>query len=460
MLSLLAKIFLAYWLAAGVVIIIADLQPHKLIHTPELSDALDTALAMSGHSLLIAYRSNQCGSSPEWQQRKLDAMSLVSTDGRRLCGDLDTQQLSKLISNAVYTNKRVSEDFFRYQVVATPLVAADGGDYILLMRSGYSSAMQVYGFLPGVRMWETSVVVTFFLAILIVLPLRRLRAATRRVADGHLDTRISSDTLSRALARFGMNDDIEGLVRDFNGMGDRLQTLVNGHKLLLRDVSHELRSPLARLAVVLELARDVPANADPARMKTHLDRIERESLRLNSLIGHILSFSYIDSIRDLHHSSELSLVSLVEELLPDVQYEAEKRNCRIITSAPHDCIVNGDFDMLRHAVENIVRNAIRYSPAGGTVRIDLASQKTGDCAYAVLRIFDAGPGVPEDKLNLILNPFYRTGDTRRGNSSGFGVGLAIADRAAHLHAGQIVARNRIEGGLEVEMSLPLANAIS
>jgi two-component system sensor histidine kinase CpxA len=456
MLSLVTKIFLAYWLAAGVVIVVADLEPHKLVHTPELSDALDTSLIMNGRSLAAAYKAGNCSTAAQWHDGSTDAVALASPDGRELCGDLPTTGLTKLIAAAVSTKTRTTRDFSVYQVIADPITAADGTRYVLLVKSHYSSVLHVFGSLPGSKTIEISAVVTFFLAILIVLPLRRLRAAARQIADGNLGARVSAGFFARLLARLSLRDDIDGLNHDFNAMAERLQSLVNAQKLLLRDVSHELRSPLARLAVALELAKDGSGD----RVKLHLDRIERESLRINSLIGHILSFSYIESIRDLHHSVELSLSNLVEELLPDVQYEAEGRHCRIVTSTPRDFIVTGDSDMLRHALENIVRNAIRYSPAGGTVEIDIDAEEKNGRAGAVLRVSDNGPGVAEEKLNLILNPFYRAGDSRRGTSNGFGIGLAIADRAAHLHAGQIVARNRTGGGLVVEMSLPLSPSYS
>ncbi len=458
--SLIAKIFFAYWLAAGVAIIYSDLQPHKLIHTPELSDALDTSLTINGRSLVDAYRTGKCSNPAAWSAQASDTIRLVSVDGKTLCGNLDTSRLARLIAAANSGNKRITQDFTHYQVIAVPVVGNDATRYILLVKSRYTSALQIFGFLPGAKTLEISIVVTFFLAILIVLPLRRLRAATRQIADGDLDARVSAGFFARALARVGLRDDIDGLMRDFNGMAARLQSHVNGQQLLLRDVSHELRSPLARLAVALELARDMTGEGASCEIQAHLDRIELESVRLNSLIGHILSFSYIESIRDLHHSVDLSLTSLVNELLPDVQYEAEGRQCHIVTSTPRDCIVNGDSDMLRHALENIVRNAIRYSPAGGTVEINVAPEQSNGQASAVLRVSDTGPGVAEEKLNLILNPFYRASDVRRGSSNGFGIGLAIADRAAHLHAGKIVARNRKGGGLVVELSLPLAATAS
>jgi two-component system sensor histidine kinase CpxA len=449
--SLVAKIFLAYWLAAGVVIVIADLQPHKLVHTPELSDALDTSLTMNARGLIGAYKSGNCASVAGWHNQPSDGIALTSSDGRLLCGDLKTAGLQQLIAGAVAGKARTTRDFSRYQIIAVPITGPDGGLYVLLVKSHYSSVLHVFGSLPGSKTIEVSVVVTFFLAILIVLPLRRLRTAARQIADGNLSARVNAGFFSRCMTRISLRDDIDGLMRDFNAMAERLQSLVNAQKLLMRDVSHELRSPLARLAVALELAKDGRADSLPV----HLARIERESLRLNSLIGHILSFSYIESIRDLRRSVDLSLNALVQELLPDVQYEAEGRHCRIVTCTPRDFIVTGDSDMLRHAVENIVRNAIRYSPAGGTVEIDIDIDEKDGCPGAVLRVSDSGPGVAEDKLHLILNPFYRA-ESRRGSSSGFGIGLAIADRAAHLHAGQIVARNRKGGGLVVEMSLPLA----
>jgi len=454
--SLVAKIFLAYWLAAGVVIVIADLQPHKLVHTPELADALDTSLTMNGRGLIDAYKSGNCAAVSGWHSQPSDGISLTSSDGRLLCGDLKTPGLQQLIAGAVAGKKRTTRDFSLYQVIAVPITGPDGSQYVLLVKSHYSSVLHVFGSLPGSKTIEVSAVVTFFLAILIVLPLRRLRAAARQIADGNLNARVNAGFFSRILARINLRDDIDGLMRDFNAMAERLQSLVTAQKLLLRDVSHELRSPLARLAIALELAKDGPADKIPL----HLERIERESLRLNSLIGHILSFSYIESLRDLRHSVDLSLNTLVQDLLPDVQYEAEGRDLRIVTSTPRDLIVTGDSDMLRHAVENIVRNAIRYSPTGGTVEINIDQAEKDGRLGAVLRISDTGPGVAEEKLNLILNPFYRAEDSRRGSTSGFGIGLAIADRAAHLHAGQIIARNRKGGGLIVEMSLPLAPSLS
>lgn len=451
---MILKIFFAYWIAAGVVIVASDLEPHKLIHTPELSDALDTSLAIVGEKLIEAAGAGTCGAVKTWHLSPDDAIGLFSTEGQLVCGDIGVAD-SKLAAAAAGSHKRMTRDFARYQVIAMPIIARDGRRYAVEMKSDYTSTLQAFGFLPGIKTLQISIVVTFFLAVLVVMPVRRMRTAARRIACGDLSARVADGLYSRMLAKIGLRDDIDGLRIDLNAMAQRLQALVSTQKLLLRDISHELRSPLARLAVALESARDLVAG-EPIEdeMRLHLNRIERESDRLNASIGHILSLSYMETIRELRHKVDLSLSSVVEDLLPDVQYEAQNRDCRIVTSTPDDLIVNGDSDMLRHAVENIVRNAIRYSPPGGTVEIGIAKIERS----AVLRVADTGPGVAEEKLNSILNPFYRASESRRSSTNGFGIGLAIADRAAHLHAGRIAARNREGGGLIVELSLPLASS--
>lgn len=454
-LSLLLKIFFAYWVAAGVVIIFSDLQPHRLIHTPEMSDALDTSLDYIAQSLIAVHEDGSCPHLDRWNNQGFDAIDLLSADGRILCGNFAIDGLGQLIDQASKERRRLTRAFARYQIIATPVLGWDQRRYTLLLRSRYTSTIEVYGFLPGIRTLQISVMVTSLLAVLIVLPLRQLSEAARRMADGDLDARVSSGILTRVATSIGLRDGMDGLKSDFNTMAGRLQSLVNAQKLLLRDVSHELRSPLARLAVALELIRDEVRETAWVEIHSHLNRIESESVRLNALIGHVLSFSYIDTISELHHSEDLSLSDVIEELLPDVQYEAESRGCRIVHATPNDFTLKGDSYLLRHAVENIVRNAIRYSPPGGTVEIEVAAQEANGRECAVIRVSDEGPGVEEDKLSLILNPFYRINSCRRGSTSGFGVGLAMADRAAHLHSGHILARNRQGGGLVVEMSLPL-----
>lgn len=454
MYSLLLKIFVSYWVAASLVIVFDCFEPHRLVHTPELTDALTTSLQQNADYLISAYRSGSCLSTMKAFGALKDDIALALANGRVLCGNMPTVNDLELIKKAVSEQTIVSRSLVRYQIVAVPVRTQSNEQYVLLVKSPYESALHIFGLLPGIRTLQTSLAVTGFLGILIAMQFRRLRAAARQIADGDLRVRVKVGRFSRLIARLRIRDDIDELTRDFNAMAERLQSLVTGHKLLIRDISHELRSPLARLAVALELAKNSPED----KLHTHLSRIERESLRLNGLIAHLLSFSYIDNIQHPPPPVRVSLRVLVQELMPDVQFEAESRHCSIITITNTDSAVSGDSDMLRHALENIVRNAIRYSPADSTVEITIDREEKDGRIDAVLRVSDNGPGVAEEKLSLILNPFYRAVDSRRSSSSGFGIGLAIADRVARLHSGQITAKNRAGGGLVVEMSLPLAVA--
>jgi two-component system sensor histidine kinase CpxA len=251
------------------------------------------------------------------------------------------------------------------------------------------------------------------------------------------------------LAAAGTNE-IRSLMVDFNRMADRIAGLMEAQKLLLRDVSHELRSPLARLSVALELARDQA----PQSVEIHLQRIEDEATQLNRLIGELLSLSSLESLRNPIKAEPVSLVHLIETHLPNLQFEAGARNCTVSLSALVDSTVVVDPELMGRAIENIVRNAIRYSPAGGSVELEVLNAQDQTASSAVLHIMDRGPGVPENLREAIFRPFVRVDTSRNESTGGFGVGLAIAERAVHLHGGEIRALPRQGGGLIIEMRLP------
>jgi two-component system sensor histidine kinase CpxA len=451
MFRLVLKIFLAYWIAAGVVIFVVDFEPHRQIHHPELVDALDSSLAMNGKLLVAAYEGDRCSQVENVLSTKYDALAIAAPDGTFLCGDPGVFGQKALVVAAAKNRKRMTTNHALFQLIASPF-PVHGNYYILVLKTSYSSALQVYGLLPGYTTIAISCVVTVFLAFLVALPIRRLRKAAQEIATGKLDARVYWGKVSERLYGFNGRDDIAKLVQDFNHMAERLQALAESQRLLLRDVSHELRSPLARLAVGLGLAR---REASPT-MRVHLDRIETESKRLNDLIGQILSLSHLETIQQIEVSSEVSLSEVVVDLLPDVQYEAAQSGCVITTMIAPYCIVRGDPELLRAAIENIVRNAIRYVPGNGVIHVETASMDEEDKRLTVVRISDNGPGIPDDELKSVLEPFYRADRSRHWQKTGFGIGLAIAKRAASVHGGTIDIRNRQEGGLIVEMSFPLS----
>ncbi len=448
--NLILKVFLAYWFAAALVII-PNFGTHSAPHNRELADALSSSLETNGSTFIDAYESGHCGSVLSTLRSSKNRLYLATPDGRIVCGDPQLPGVPDLIAAAAASRTLAMEDKGSSRFAALAVKSSDGKWYVLISEHQVPHIYQVYERMPGGTSVGISGVVTLLLAILVIYPIRRLRAATQRIAAGDLETRLKPGKLSRLAARLKLRDDIDRLMDDFNAMAERLQSLVMAQRLLLRDVSHELRSPLARLSLALALGRQSGSHGLPI----YMDRIERESVRLNHLIEQILEFSYIEGVSEPRHTSGVSLERLVDELLPDVEFEAESRKCRIVKQFSHDAAVDGDPDMLRHALENIVRNAIRHSPEGGVIEIHVDIEERDGRMMALLRVVDAGPGVSEDKLELILNPFYRIEQSRHGATSGFGVGLAIADRAVQLHAGKIVASNRKGGGLIVEMFLPL-----
>ena len=270
-------------------------------------------------------------------------------------------------------------------------------------------------------------------------PISRLRLATRQFASGELATRIGTDIR-------GQNE-IAGLARDFDDMAGKIQGLVDSQQRLLRDISHELRSPLARLGVALELARQ---ENDPARRSRALARIERESERMNDMIGQLLSLTRLDSADVEVQSEQFDLAELLRRLVQDADFEAGARRCEIACSASGQVLFRGSRELLARAFENVIRNALHYTPEGGRVSVDLRAAESS----AVVRIADQGPGVPDAALEKLFDPFFRVADARDRQSGGTGIGLAIAERAVRLHGGTIRARNREHGGLLVEIVLP------
>jgi two-component system, OmpR family, sensor histidine kinase CpxA len=291
----------------------------------------------------------------------------------------------------------------------------------------------------------TSGLVCYLLAWYLTKPIVRLRAATRQLAAGDLTARSGSPVSTR-------RDEVAGLVRDFDAMAERLEMLVKAQSRLLNDISHELRSPLARLNVALGLARQ-RAGVESTDM---LDRIELEASRLNELIGRILTLARLEDGEQTVPQTPVPLGEVVANVAEDAEFEAQERRCHVHTVIPEgDWGVRGNDSLLHSAVENVVRNAIRYTAEGSSVEIELASEERAGGADAVLRVSDSGPGVPEDALEKLFEPFYRLDDARGRLTGGVGLGLAITERAVRFHGGKVRALNRAQGGLTVEIRLPL-----
>ncbi len=279
-----------------------------------------------------------------------------------------------------------------------------------------------------------AVLLCYGLARYLTAPLRRLRSAVDRLGRGDLTSR----------AEETRRDELGDLAASFNRMADHIQTLLAAERRLLFDISHELRSPLARLSVAVELARTDERGAPS------LDRIQKEADRLNSLIRQMLEVTRTEGDPSRLKTKHLRLDELVDGLVEDCSIEAVAHGCSLDFEAGGPVTLDGDSELLRRAIENVMRNAIRYAPAESKVEIRVENGG----GWARIRVRDYGPGVPEESLPRLFDPFYRVEQDRDRKSGGVGLGLSIARRAVELHKGKLRASNGLPG-LLVEIDLPV-----
>ncbi|MPT29878.1 MAG: HAMP domain-containing histidine kinase [Achromobacter sp.] len=270
----------------------------------------------------------------------------------------------------------------------------------------------------------------------VTAPLAQLRQATHALSAG----RLGAHTPAKLARR---KDELGLLARDFNAMADRLKALIDTREQLLHNIAHELRSPLARLRLAAELAR-----RKDERQDLQLDRIERECERLDSLVGNTLRLARLGALPV--PTDTLDLAEIVSAVVEDARYEAGGRQIRIAWD-PHPPVpLVGDRCSLASAIENVLRNALRFAPAHSAIRVRLLVSAREAC----LEIEDRGPGVAHEELESLFEPFYRTASGARKPGSGAGLGLSIAHAAVAAHKGRMSARNMSPQGLSVRLELP------
>jgi two-component system, OmpR family, sensor histidine kinase CpxA len=454
--GLFFKIFAIFWIAQSLIFLIttALILRHRKPSPRVWFDTLSDSLRNEAKESLKAYQSGGCSAFGTYAAAYNQTLTLEDANGQTLCGSV-VQPLPDQKRNPGSPEEVIGAQVGAQYVWRVPVTSAQGGRYTFLLSRTTA---------PDDHLWYLDLlhfafpqlfvaiavggVTTYALALLFTRPLVRLREAARELAQGNLKTRV--DETARH-ARAPRDDEFKALVHDFNHMADRLESLVGAQQLLLRDVSHELRSPLARLSVALELARE---DAAP-EMTTHLDRIEREAEKLNQLIGQLLTLSSMEAAEKTGSFQPVSLSDLIGDMIPDAEYEARQRQSTVAFSADEDCVIAGNRELLYRAIENIVRNAVRYTKPGTGVEISLRTSGKDGARTAVLEVGDHGPGIPESEIAEIFRPFYRVDPARSTETGGFGVGLAIAERAVKLHGGELSASNRPGGGAAIRMSFPL-----
>ena len=328
---------------------------------------------------------------------------------------------------------------------ATYLTLDGGKPYLLLVKWSPPRVPSLFfdswlGYLRLTGILVTGILVCYALALYLTSPIRKLREATQRLAEGDLQTRVATQVVKR-------RDELADLGRDFDVMAERIESLVTSQQRLNRDISHELRSPLARLNVALEIAKQ-KSNPETAPM---LNRIETESTRLNEMISRLLILAKLETGAEAVEGLRIDLAELVRDVADDADFEAQAKGRYVTVSKADSCTVIGSENLLRSAIENVLRNAVRYTAEGTAIDVSLVTNN----GHAVVRVEDHGGGVPEAELANLFRPFYRVGEARERKTGGIGLGLAIAERAVKAHKGSISAKNSGDG-LVVEIVLDRA----
>lgn len=376
-------------------------------------------------------------------------VKLVTPDGSAWFGDASAITDSAELIGRTFASDNAETDYSSEDraLGAAPVKFPDGRRFVLVLQWDRQAPTGLFwgstpAYLRLAGLLLTATVLCYLLALYLTSPIRKLRFATQRLAEGDLQTRVATSVGRR-------RDELADLARDFDVMAERIESLITTQQRLNRDISHELRSPLARLNVALEIAKQ-RTNPDTAPI---LDRIETESTRLNEMIGKLLTLAKLESGAEVIENVRIDLDELVRDVADDAHFEAEAKGRTVAISKAEPCAVMGSENLLRSAIENVLRNAVRYTQEG--TKIDVSLERVN--GHASLKVADHGGGVPEGELANLFRPFYRVGEARERKTGGIGLGLAIAERAVKAHKGSITARNAGDG-LEVEITLDLVKA--
>jgi two-component system sensor histidine kinase CpxA len=456
--SLFLRIFLSYWIATALFLVLAIIVTLAIRPSGEIASVQSQQARFLNESVQ-AYQAGGEEGARKYLRGIRDSqhvrLYLFDEHGRELLGRQPPEWIERVERGQIRTADTFWGRLKPMQFLRASMDSSDGHHYTLVteLPPEPRTVLGPHG-IPGLGILIaiiSSGLVCYILARYLTSPIVQLRTATQKLASGDLSARAGKPGSRR-------HDEMAELMRDFDRMAERLENLVNAQSRLLTDISHELRSPLARLNVALELARQ----RSGSEARSALDRIDRETNRLNQLIQRLLTIARLEAGDESIEKVPVHLEQIVYEIAKDAAFEAQSRGCEVEASVADDCVVVGSPSLLHSAIENVVRNAIRYTQEGTSVEVRLeqgVGTPNGSAARpeAVVRVTDSGPGVPEDALDKLFRPFYRIDDARGRQTGGVGLGLAITDRAVRLHGGTIRVSNRPQGGLMVEIRLPLSS---
>ena len=450
--SLFLKIFLWFWatvIATGISLVLTFIFGPRSVPLQWHATLMDAAHSSGAIVVSEAERGGDSAAAAYigWLEGETHLKTCLFDIAGGLVAGSDCGSFQSMTSRV--TAAKPSNFSMRYGIarVAMRLKGSNGHEYIFAteLPAGPRAALGLNR-TTILLQWGVALLVSglicYLLTRYLTAPILRLREASQQLAAGDLSI--------RAVGVERRRDELGDLVRDFNAMASRIEELVSRQRQLISDVSHELRSPLARLNVALDLGRERKGN-DPA-----FDQMEQDISVLSEMIGRLLTIARLDRSAPPVPMTPVDLSELVSQIVRDADFESRERDGCVKLTVHGQLFVQGEAELLHSAIENLVRNAIRYTEPGTPVEVVLESEPRSNTSFARLTVRDHGPGVPESELVNIFQPFYRVADARDRQSGGAGLGLAIADRVIQIHGGTIRAKNAAPRGLLVEIQLPLS----
>ena len=430
--TLFSKIFL--WSVLAQFITVGTILFLVTAYLPQTQEAIDNALALYAETAVTIYERFGSESLDKFLARTgentLLKLKFAASSSGKDCGPVTTTDNDETTSSILAQGLR--------------------GSYCLTVKSKAGGLPET----PEARQSRLQITIilellscaglSYFIARYLSRPISELRQAATRLARGDLAARVGAKFSRR-------HDEAADLVREFDQMAERVAELIKAQQRLISDVSHEIKSPLARLNMALELARRDAESCAPLQF----ERMQREIETISVLSRELLTLAHLDATQEQELTDRINLADLVSEIIADVGFEAPDRIPDMVYEKPDgEVSVMGERPMLARAIENVVRNAVFYTAKGETIRITVNKPEDGLIA---LEVIDNGPGVPEETLPYLFAPFFRVDDARTRKTGGTGVGLAICRRSVELHGGTVSGHNVRPHGLGVVIKLPQAS---
>ena len=446
--TLFLKIFLWFWLAMALIVgaltFVAWTQQNEPV-VRQWQVVVGDAMSVHAQTAAQIYDAEGVSGLDAFLERlensgRINAIGLFRENGEQISGG-DIKFDTKSVLNKALTSDAAEFERNEMSSLIAKKTALKSGETVVLITQWERPSPPDFFPLSQTQILRifavilTAGILCYALALYLTAPISKLRQAARDFAGGDLHTRLD----------IKRRDELGELAREFDRMAEQIETLVTSEKRLTQDISHELRSPLARLNVALELAR-VKSNPESQNL---IERIATESNRLNEMISRLLVLSKLETGSENFEKHELNLTKIFEQVAADADFEAQGNRKSVQITRKDEVRVFGNETLVRSAIENVLRNAVRYTKDETTVDVKLI--KNGKTATVSIK--DYGAGVPEEDLEKLFRPFYRVSAARDRKTGGIGLGLAIAERAVHAHSGSIKAENTADG-LAVEIVLP------